>query len=57
MIQASKIIGTGLATCGLIGAGVNTKACSPCVKIQGNKLTQNGESLEKEDDPVGRKYS
>ena len=22
MIQASKIIGTGLATCGLIGAGV-----------------------------------
>nr|YP_009568470.1 hypothetical protein [Drechslerella brochopaga]QBL02551.1 hypothetical protein [Drechslerella brochopaga] len=56
MIQASKIIGTGLATTGLIGAGVN-ETCSPCMKIQGNKLTLNGENPENKDNTVDKKYS
>lgn len=56
MIQASKIIGTGLATTGLIGAGVKN-TCSPCMKIQGNKLTLNGENLEYKVNTVDKKYS
>jgi len=56
MIQASKIIGTGLATIGLAGAGVKD-TCSPCMKIQGNKLTLNGESLENKVNTVDKKYS
>jgi hypothetical protein len=56
MIQASKIIGTGLATTGLIGAGVKN-TCSPCMKIQGNKLTLNGENLKYKVNTVEKKYS
>jgi hypothetical protein len=56
MIQASKIIGTGLATTGLIGAGVENTS-SFCVKTQNNKLTLNGESLENKDNTVDKKYS
>ena len=54
MIQASKIIGTGLATTGLIGAGVENTS-SFCVKTQNNKLTLNGESLENKDNTVDKK--
>ena len=57
MLQVAKIIGTGLATIGLAGAGVKDSSCSPCVKIQGNKLTQNGESLDNKANTVDKKYS
>lgn len=56
MIQVAKIIGTGIATVGLTGAGVKD-SCPPYMKIQGNKLTQNGESLENKVNTVDKKYS
>lgn len=56
MLQSSKILGAGLATVGVAGAGVNT-ICPPCVKMQGNKLTQNGESFDNEVNTVDKKYS
>jgi hypothetical protein len=57
MIQAARIIGTGIATTGLIGAGVN-ESCPPIMKIMGNKLTQNGENLKEEQvNTVDKKYS
>jgi hypothetical protein len=56
MIQAARIIGTGLATTGLIGAGIND-SCPPTTKVEGNKLTQNGENLEEGVNTVGKKYS
>jgi len=32
MLQGAKILGTGIATVGLAGAGVKD-SCSPCMKI------------------------
>jgi hypothetical protein len=44
MLQAAKIIGAGLATIGLAGAGVKKITCTPNMKILGNKLTLNGKN-------------
>jgi len=61
IVQVAKIIGSGLATIGLAGAGVDLiNTCPPDMKILGNKLTQNGEGLnlsQNKVNTVGKKYS